>query len=88
MPEPEQSTAESKLADWEYDLSPERANLKELVQLMTATMQTIASIEKPQQVIAGYADEILRKHADELPQSAVNELHQKRTELMQQASRQ
>ena len=75
----------SDRADWEYDLSPERAVLKELAQLITAIMGTVMAVEKPEKLIAGYADEILRRHSSELPQSAIKELHQKRNELLQRA---
>jgi len=43
------------------------------------------AVEKPEKLIAGYADEILRRHSSELPQSAIKELHQKRNELLQRA---
>jgi hypothetical protein len=84
MPEPEVQPA-TKPQDWEENLSPERTNLKEMADLMAAVLQTVTSVEKPAQTLAGYADELLRRHESELPESAIKEISEKRQKLLDEA---
>ena len=74
----------SVLMNWEDTLSPERAALKETADLMSAVLQTVALSEKPQTTIAAYAEEFLRKHEAELPPAVVQEINDKRVELLRQ----
>jgi predicted RNA methylase len=84
MPEPEQSLQ----PDWENEPTPERVNLKECADLMASILQTVALVEDPTQTISEYAEEFLRRHPTDLPQSAINEIAEKRQTLLDKVTRQ
>jgi hypothetical protein len=86
MPEPEQM--QDTQSDWEHELTPERANLRECADLMASILQTLTMVEKPAQTISGYAEEFLRRHQSELPESAIEEITEKRQKLLDEATRQ
>jgi hypothetical protein len=86
MPEPEQM--QDTQSDWEHELTPEGANLRECADLMASILQTLTMVEKPAQTISGYAEEFLRRHQSELPESAIEEITEKRQKLLDEATRQ
>jgi hypothetical protein len=81
-PETPTASESAPQQDWEMELSTERRQLKEMAELLTSVMQTVRLTEKPHRVIAGYADELLRLHGQELPASAVEEIQKGKEELL------
>jgi len=67
---------------WEYQLSPERAQLKETASLLVQVMHTVEVADDPKKLIAGYAEEFLKLHLADLPPAVVQELAQRRLALL------
>lgn len=67
---------------WEYEPTPERANLKELADLISQILHDARSTgTDPRPLFVGYADEIIKRHMPQLPPRALSEIMQAKNQL-------